>query len=97
VGGAHQVTLGKPPYALGDAVQACLALAADRLADFNSSLEVFSNARMLELETLAPLAVLQPGATVEHEERWELHRQPGLQFSEADVKARVEPLARMSR
>ena len=68
-----------------------------RYPDFNSSLEVFSNARMLELETLAPLAVLQPGATVEHEERWELHRQPDLQFSEADVKARVEPLVRMSR
>jgi hypothetical protein len=68
-----------------------------RYPDFNSSLEVFSNARMLELETLAPLTVLQPGATVEHEERWELHRQAGLPFSEADVKARVEPLVRMSR
>jgi hypothetical protein len=68
-----------------------------RYPDFNSSLEVFSNSRMLELETLAPLAVLPPGATVEHEERWELHRADALQFSEADVKARVEPLARATR
>jgi hypothetical protein len=68
-----------------------------RYPDFNSSLEVFSNSRMLELETLAPLAVLQPGETVEHDERWELHRDIQLEFSEDDVRARVEPLARMRR
>ena len=68
-----------------------------RYPDFNSSLEVFSNSRMLELETLAPLTVLQPGATVEHDERWELHRDIQLEFSEDDVRATVEPLARMRR
>ncbi len=68
-----------------------------RYPDFNSSLEVFSNNRMLELETLAPLVTLQPGAIVAHEERWELHRNIELAFSEADVRAKVEPLARMKR
>ena len=72
-------------------------VAGARYPDFNSSLEVFSNNRMLELETLAPLAVLQPGAVVEHEERWELHRNVELGFSEDDVRATVEPLARMKR
>jgi hypothetical protein len=52
---------------------------------------------MLELETLAPLGILQPGAVVEHEERWELHRDIEMGFSEDDVRARVEPLVRMKR
>jgi hypothetical protein len=65
--------------------------------DFNSSLEVFSNNRMLELETLAPLATLQPGAQVMHEERWELHRNIDLAFSEDDVRAKVQPLADQKR
>lgn len=65
--------------------------------DFNSSLEVFSNNRMLELETLAPLVTLQPGAVAAHEERWELHKDIELAFSEEDVRAKVEPLARVRR
>jgi hypothetical protein len=65
--------------------------------DFNSSLEVFTNNRMLELETLGPLAVLQPGAVVTHEERWELHRNIDLAFSEEDVKAKIDPLVRTTR
>ncbi len=68
-----------------------------RYPDFNSSLEVFSNNRMLELETLAPLITLQPGAVVTHEERWELHRNIELAFSEEDVRAKVEPLGRARR
>jgi hypothetical protein len=68
-----------------------------RYPDYNSSLEVFTNNRMLELETLAPLATLQPGATVTHEERWTLHRNIELGFSEDDVRATVEPLVRTTR
>ena len=64
-----------------------------RYPDYNSSLEVFSNNRMLELETLAPLVTLQPGAVVSHEERWELHKDIELGFSEDDVRKIVEPLA----
>jgi hypothetical protein len=68
-----------------------------RYPDYHSSLEVFSNNRMLELETLAPLVTLQPGATVTHEERWELYKDIELAFSEHDVRAKVEPLARTTR
>jgi hypothetical protein len=42
--------------------------------DFNSNVEVYCNDRLLELETLAPLSRLEPGAEAAHEERWELHR-----------------------
>lgn len=68
-----------------------------RYPDFNSSLEVFSNNRMLELETLAPLATLQPGAVTTYEERWELHRDLDLGFSEDDVRTKVEPLVHRKR
>jgi hypothetical protein len=68
-----------------------------RYPDYNSSLEVFTNNRMLELETLAPLVTVEPGATVGHEERWELHRNIEIGFSETDVRATVEPLVRGKR
>jgi hypothetical protein len=68
-----------------------------RYPDYNSSLEIFTNDRMLELETLGPLTALQPGSVVTHEERWELHRDVDLAFSEDEVRAKVEPLARARR
>jgi hypothetical protein len=42
--------------------------------DFGCSFETFTNANMLELETLGPLTTLEPGAAVEHVERWTLHK-----------------------
>jgi hypothetical protein len=46
--------------------------------DFQSNLELFTNARMLELETLSPLRSLTPGASLEHEEHWFLYREVSL-------------------
>ncbi len=54
--------------------------------DFGCSTEVFTNADMLELETLSPLTKLQPDEALEHEERWHLFR--GVTVSEDE-----EPLA----
>jgi hypothetical protein len=48
--------------------------------------EVFTNADMLELETLSPLTKLQPDEALEHEERWHLFQ--GVTVSEDE-----EPLA----
>jgi hypothetical protein len=48
--------------------------------DFGCSTEVFTNADMLELETLSPLTKLQPDEALEHEERWHLFR--GVTVSE---------------
>ncbi len=46
----------------------------------------------LKLETLAPLAVLDPGATVEHVERWYLFRDVPRPESDKDVERWVLPL-----
>jgi hypothetical protein len=42
--------------------------------DFGCSFETFTNAKMLELETVGPMTTLAPGAAVEHVERWTLHK-----------------------
>jgi len=42
--------------------------------DFGCNCELFTNHRMMELESLSPLKTLNPGAAIEHEERWFLAR-----------------------
>ena len=42
--------------------------------DFGCSFETFTNADILELETLGPLTTLAPGQSVSHTERWSAHR-----------------------
>jgi hypothetical protein len=44
--------------------------------DGGCNFETFTNAVMLEVESLGPLVTLQPGQTVEHVETWELHDGP---------------------
>lgn len=45
-----------------------------RFPDLGSTYETFTNADFLELETVGPLVTLAPGKTVEHTERWSLHK-----------------------
>jgi hypothetical protein len=52
--------------------------------DRGCNLELFTNARMLELESLGPLTRLPPGRSVEHRERWELHSAPALPLDQAE-------------
>ncbi|HVF10243.1 MAG TPA: hypothetical protein VNA16_05545 [Abditibacteriaceae bacterium] len=59
--------------------------------DLNSSVEVFTNSEMLELETLAPFAPLPPGAEVEHTEHWFLFRDVPMPAGDADVDKHVLP------
>jgi len=40
--------------------------------DFGCNVEIFTNNRHVELETLGPLQRLEPGAAVEHVEEWEI-------------------------
>jgi hypothetical protein len=49
--------------------------------DYGVNVESFTNADMLELETLGPLAKLQPGAVAEHAEHWFLYR--GVRWEKA--------------
>jgi len=46
--------------------------------NFGCAVEIFTNAAILEVETLGPLTTLEPGRAVEHVEHWSLHRAPAL-------------------
>jgi len=60
--------------------------------DFGCSTEVFTNADMLELETLGPLTTLQPGESVEHVEHWFLFRGVTLGETEDEIASALEPI-----
>lgn len=59
--------------------------------DFNTPLEVFANAEVLEMETLGPLITLPPGGAVEHVEDWHLFRNVAAPRNDAEVAAHVLP------
>jgi len=59
--------------------------------DYGCNTEVFTNAEMLELETLSPLTELPPEGVLEHIEEWSLHRVGAPPAEEAAI---IESLAR---
>ncbi len=59
--------------------------------DMGSTAEVFTNADILELETLGPLAKLEPGAVVEHVEDWFLFRDVPEPRNDDDVIQHILP------
>lgn len=59
--------------------------------DMGSSVELFTNAVMLEVETLGPVVSLASGAIVEHVERWFLFDGVPTPRTEADIEAHVLP------
>ena len=69
-------------------------LEGKRYPDFGCSVEVFTDADMLELETLAPLARIRPGSTVEHVEHWFLFRDVPVPSGDTDVDSQVLPKIR---
>jgi hypothetical protein len=60
--------------------------------DMGASVETFTSADMLELETLGPLAPLSPGAVAEHVEHWWLFRDLPVPRNDADIDAHILPL-----
>ena len=61
--------------------------------DYNSSYETFTNQDFLELETLGPVATVAPGQTVEHTERWSLHRNVKIaSWTDAELDRVLLPL-----
>lgn len=58
--------------------------------DRGCNTEVFTNAAMLELETLSPLTTLPPAGVLEHVEQWSLHRVGILPDEEAALVQAVE-------
>ena len=59
--------------------------------DLGCSVETFTDAGMLEVETVAPLVNLQPGATVEHVEHWFLFHDAPVPNNDADVDRDILP------
>ena len=65
-----------------------------RYPDLGCSVEAFTNADMLELETLGPLVGLEPGAAVEHVEHWHVFRDVPAPRNDADVDRDILPLVK---
>jgi len=57
--------------------------------DYGCSVEIFTNRNMLELETLGPLEDVEPGAFVEHTERWTLRRAADIVAASDDQLAEI--------
>jgi hypothetical protein len=62
--------------------------------DFGCSVETFTNAEMIELETLGPLTLLQPGTFVESREDWYLFKGLGPISDEDSIDKVVLPLVK---
>jgi len=65
--------------------------------DCGMNFETFSNEEFLELESLGELIILEPGATVAHEENWMLYRNVPACKTEADIEANIIPLIKHKR
>jgi len=60
--------------------------------DFGCSVEVYTNADMLELETIGPLRILNPEEIVEHIEMWKIIEIKDLAPEPESVKTKLESL-----
>ncbi|MFQ6131681.1 MAG: hypothetical protein ACE5R4_06570 [Armatimonadota bacterium] len=65
--------------------------------DWGCSMELYTNADMLELETVGPLTTLEPGEEVEHVELWYLFDNVELPVSEEDIERDIVPLVKQAR
>ena len=59
--------------------------------DLGCSVETFTNAEMIEIETLGPLTRLEPATAVTHTETWYLFGDIPLPHSEADIDSTILP------
>jgi hypothetical protein len=65
--------------------------------DRGSSAELFTNGEILEVETLGPLVVLQPGQSVDHTEEWFLFDGVPSPASDADNDRSILPKVESAR
>jgi hypothetical protein len=65
----------------------------EQYPDMGCSLETFTNAEFLEMETLGPLEEMPAGAAITHTERWSLHRDIHLsEWTSAEIDRVIAPL-----
>ena len=67
-----------------------------RYADYGCAVEAFTNADMLEIETLGPLVTLAPGTSIEHVEHWLLLRDIPEPHGDAEFEAIVRRVEQLS-
>jgi len=60
--------------------------------DFGSSCEIYANRHMLELGTLGPLTMVNPGSCIDHAEDWSLHANVLESFREKEIESKILPL-----
>lgn len=66
--------------------------------DMGASFETFTNADMEEIETMGALTRLAPGETVEHVERWTLHKDVKIgSLTDEELDRVVAPLVKSGR
>lgn len=63
-----------------------------RYPDFGSSCEIYANQNTLELGTLGPLTMLNPGSSCDHTEDWSLHANVLESVSEKEIESKILPL-----
>lgn len=64
---------------------------AAQYPDYGCNTETFTDSAMLELETLGPLTRIAPGASIQHEEVWSLHKKK-IGESEREIGEQLPPL-----
>src|SRR5205823_1760453 len=86
-------SLGWAAYTLGDAlfIKRFGFEPGAVYADFGCNTELFTNADMLEVESLGPLTRLDPGGDVLHIEHWSLSRAE-VGATDAAIDAAILPL-----
>lgn len=60
--------------------------------DYGSNCETYTSGSFMEVETLGPLARVEPDAATEHTEQWYLFRNVQIGATEASVSAALTPL-----
>jgi len=60
--------------------------------DFGCNFETYTNEEMLEVESLGPLSLLEPGESVEHDETWRLVPNAPAVSSEDEIESLLRPL-----
>ena len=61
--------------------------------DMGCNFETFTNAEILEMESVGPVVKLAPEMVVEHVERWGLYKDVPIPESDADVEKTIAPKA----